>query len=169
MHKLSQMWTCQTETNTNQNKACKHKRDPENEEDRENSTVPSVKQMWGCFSHTHLHTHTYTHKYAQQASFSLNWSDICLCPLAVGPEGARCRSCMKVCLELSKCVKLYESPWERWWHTHTGLHAFTYTHTHMHTHTLRHEAWAAARSGPNQQWGVCCHSNSKMRWLYCQP
>lgn len=44
-HMLRQMWTCQTEMNTNQNKACKHKSDPENEEDREKSTVPSVKQM----------------------------------------------------------------------------------------------------------------------------
>lgn len=39
------MWTWQTEMNTNQNKECKHKGDPENEEDRKNSTVPSVKQM----------------------------------------------------------------------------------------------------------------------------
>lgn len=48
-HTHSQMWTCQTEMNTNQNRAYKHKSDPENEGDRERSTVPSVKQVWGGF------------------------------------------------------------------------------------------------------------------------
>lgn len=104
-----------------------------------------------AFTQAHACTHTHSRHH-------LVWTwAISAVVLSQSVLGGLSKSCMKVCLELSECVKLYESPWDTCW----------YTHTHM--HTLRHEAWAAARAGPNQQWGVCCHSNSKMRWLYCQP
>lgn len=68
--------------NTNQNKACKHKSDLENEENRENGPVPSVKRMRGWFrAHARL-------QHTAPAFFGPSLSAICLCPFAVGLEGA---------------------------------------------------------------------------------
>lgn len=56
MHTLSQMWTCQTEMNTNQNKACKHK-----EIQRMKTTERIAQSHLSNKCEDASHTHTYTH------------------------------------------------------------------------------------------------------------
>lgn len=55
----SQMWTCQTEMNTNQNSAYKHKSDPEKKEtERKAQSHLSNKCEDAASTLTHTHTHT---------------------------------------------------------------------------------------------------------------
>lgn len=65
----------------------------------------------------HMHTHSRHH---------LVWTwAISAVVLSQSVLGGLSKSCMKVCLELSECVKLYESPWETCWYTHTCTHSGT--------------------------------------------
>ena len=60
MHTLSQMWTCQTEMNTNQNKACKHK-EIQRMKTTERIAQSHLSNKCEDASHTHTHTHIHTH------------------------------------------------------------------------------------------------------------
>ncbi len=61
MHALSQMWTCQTQMNTNQNKACKHK-EIQRMKTTERIAQSHLSNKCEDASHTHtlerIHTHT---------------------------------------------------------------------------------------------------------------